>query len=544
MTNIRRRSCLLVTLPLCHLVISTAFGQIDGVTLSARVGFDNRTKPDCWTPVWVTLENRDERVAGEIVVATYRDAKTPLARVTRRTTLEKPSRKRLVLYTMMTDAVTEVRVQFQANRGATERVLTPEMLAANDEVELAVYDTNAEDTPRSMDRGQDGKSRHHLVVSPEGLPDRWFGYSAVTAVTFNNVNPNHLNPDQIAALKQWVSSGGTLTVNSAAAAARAKHSWLNEFVMPPGFQAYGFGFTAITDPASPWWLRQWKPDREYVRASELLQEEAITSLLEKSLPPAPPRSTAKEWLSAGLAFVVLALIISALRQTTNRRTRLILGLGVGITAVVALALARESNEIVASECSLIETTAGLPFGFATTWSAVTASNGGTLAVSAANAQSTLLMAARKDEGASEFKSPLIPTAQEESFTMPAVAFAPRRARRFVASSVIDLKDGFKIRHGGEKSAIENRGPFRIIDWWRLGDAPSTTKSASTSADSARLWRPQLQRLLHESWTKLPDATRSRKEILCALLELPAQVRVSPHPQKHSRLALLLVHAPR
>jgi len=488
----------------------------------ARLGFDGRCRVNVWTPVFVTVENRNAAVTGRVVIELLRDRATVLSRVTKRVELAAPARKRFVLYAQLTPEVSEVRVRTEFGSARVERVLIPELISGQEELQVAVFDERSEVAPRSQSFGEPGQAVHRAIIAPSSLPDRWIGYAGVRTVFLGDLNPQRLTPEQVDALRHWLSGGGELVVLHDRVAARARHSWLEALLPASGATtSFGLGQVALIDgTAMP------KLARSDSRSGVPIVDWVA---VRRALPSI--RSVARsEWLIAGIVGCLAVMALGFVR-TRPRVCAPVLALGATLVAVTS-ALAMMNSRASVAECTTLMTASGARLALARTLVAARA-EGGRLDVVARPGAALTRANLQQALGTVEF-------AQDEVFALPRYRFGGEAPREFIAESVVDLNEGVRVERLGDRVVVVNRTPFVLRDYWLSGDAPGMSRG--TVAEGGRTELKPARPASPTRWQRELRATLQQATpfALCAWIDLPPQVEVRARKQAHRSVSVLVI----
>ena len=245
------------------LALATAAPAASDVRIAApseRVGLGGVVRPGAWTPLRLTVEHRGRSPRRVRFAWRVRDASGDRVIARRRVTLSPQAELGVWLYAPIpyglgespgwtitaSDAATGHRL------GSTRAV--PERVVARDATLVGL-------TARSelgLDAFQRPLSRHNPLVLVRGLgaadlPDRWYGYSALSMLIWGAEGPDPagsaLGGAKRRALERWVRGGGHLVVIPAAVGERWSGSPLAS-LLPPAERR------VIPEATLPWWLGQ------------------------------------------------------------------------------------------------------------------------------------------------------------------------------------------------------------------------------------------------------------------------------------------------
>lgn len=186
--------------------------QADPITLDVRAGFDGYAQSNTWTPITITASNDGADVTGElrIEVATFTGAPTTFVRAL---DLPSGSRKQITLYTGEVNAfATPLEVKYHVGNRVVAEALA----------DLDVIDPTTlliglwTDTPQALAalgavEPSSGDTRIALLTADD-LPDNAKAWAALDVLAIVNADTGPLTPEQRAALKSWIASGGRLII--------------------------------------------------------------------------------------------------------------------------------------------------------------------------------------------------------------------------------------------------------------------------------------------------------------------------------------------
>ncbi|GAB4319575.1 MAG: hypothetical protein Kow0059_13660 [Candidatus Sumerlaeia bacterium] len=208
------------------------------------VGFGGFFRPGQWTPVSAIIDYTSPLAGGEGSGSGARDVRGTLEAYSVSTNnvthlhqrpVEIPvnSRLRFVFYIRLTDADTAVEVVLRDERG--RRVLSETfsgLSALKPTDSLTIVPSRsavALHLPNALEFTVNQKSLTKIaVVDPLTLPDHWFGYGGVNLLLISGYEDNMLTAQQVAAIEDWVRSGGELW----ALGGRSTQSYSNQLLEP------------------------------------------------------------------------------------------------------------------------------------------------------------------------------------------------------------------------------------------------------------------------------------------------------------------------
>lgn len=203
-------------LPFLFLLVALPARAADpGVRMNVEAGFAGTTARNGeWTPVYVDLENPGPAVSGSVVVkyleegGTHGSSEEPVDLAT-------GAKKRITVYARPSRSSSQLEVVFQDKK---ERVLAgPEQapigVVDDETVLLGLVNMGAHTDPGL--RPVISKTTKIVVMDPDELPDQWAALRALDVLVLREPDASLLGPSRIAAIKTWVSGGGTLVVATA-----------------------------------------------------------------------------------------------------------------------------------------------------------------------------------------------------------------------------------------------------------------------------------------------------------------------------------------
>jgi hypothetical protein len=185
-----------------------------GITLSAKVGFDNFYKTEFWLPVHVTAANSGPPVEGQLSIAI--GSVTSGDRVVYDAPISLPtqSNKRVSLFVTIPRFVSSLTIELLDNEG---RVVGQTRTSVLNQLSLdtLLYGVVTPD-PGELDFLENvtgGRSRAAVAfLDIADLPSAPSAWSALDILVFNDVDSGQLTVEQLNALQDWVSTGGQLVV--------------------------------------------------------------------------------------------------------------------------------------------------------------------------------------------------------------------------------------------------------------------------------------------------------------------------------------------
>jgi hypothetical protein len=196
------------------MVIPSAAGAQDLLTLEARGGFDGFYKVNAWTPVQVTVSNQGANLRGELQIR--EDSPIPSATDILYTTpvdLPTQSRKQFTLYVPLRGN-NRVVVTLLEEQGAAH-TLTSEVMAPLAEEAFLVGVLASHPSllnPLARIKTTDGDPVAVAHLSPDDLPTTPQAWAGLDMLVFNDFDTTQLSTAQLDALQSWVGFGGRLVV--------------------------------------------------------------------------------------------------------------------------------------------------------------------------------------------------------------------------------------------------------------------------------------------------------------------------------------------
>jgi hypothetical protein len=212
-----RNRWLLPLLIACLLTVAfsrPAAAQSDGLSLTARAGFDGVYKTYHWVPVQVTAANSGPAVSGELRITLGSVSSGDLVTYSAPIDLPTQSNKRVTLYVYPPRFTTQMEVALVDGNGRS--LLTqPTNRLTQLGLDGLLYGV-VTPTPGDLDFLQNvSEGRPEAAVaylSLAELPDLPIALSSLDVLIFHDVDTGQLTPAQRTALDAWVEAGGQLVV--------------------------------------------------------------------------------------------------------------------------------------------------------------------------------------------------------------------------------------------------------------------------------------------------------------------------------------------
>lgn len=191
-----------------------AAAQSDGLSLTARAGFDGAYKTYHWVPVQVTATNSGPAVSGELRITLGSVSSGDLVTYSAPIDLPTQSNKRVTLYVYPPRFTTQMEVALVDGNGRS--LLTqPTNRLTQLGLDGLLYGV-VTPTPGDLDFLQNvSEGRPEAAVaylSLAELPDLPIALSSLDVLIFHDVDTGQLTPAQRTALDAWVEAGGQLVV--------------------------------------------------------------------------------------------------------------------------------------------------------------------------------------------------------------------------------------------------------------------------------------------------------------------------------------------
>lgn len=184
-----------------------------GLSLSARVGFDGYTEVDTWTPVTVLAANEGADISGEVRV-TVESFGAPATSYGRSIDLPRGSRKAITLYVPNLSAYgRDLQVELVA--GGRVIASVEERIQAVQKSTLLIgllSDNPGLLAPALAQVRPSSRVTRVALLTAENLPDQARGWEALDALVIYDYDSGQFSLEQRAALEDWVLSGGRLLI--------------------------------------------------------------------------------------------------------------------------------------------------------------------------------------------------------------------------------------------------------------------------------------------------------------------------------------------
>ncbi len=175
------------------------------ITLNAEAGYGTYTRPDNWTPVYVTL-SASEPLDGELAVSTSADRSRLYGESVNATA---GSVKHVILYAPPTTEPIEVLF---LSHGTVLASTSPSVLVLNSQDRLSLVISQPPDgwnLLADLPTPFGGQTRV-IQMQPEQIPEMPAALDAVDVMVFDNVDTSALDEAQRTAIQTWVLGGGHL----------------------------------------------------------------------------------------------------------------------------------------------------------------------------------------------------------------------------------------------------------------------------------------------------------------------------------------------
>ena len=195
-------------------LFAPALAQAADLRMDAEAGIGGVVRAGTWTPVRVALENPGPPITGQVVVH-FADAGQGKGAAEEPVELATGAKKEIVLYVRPRGGPQSFEVSFEDLRGKVRAGPTDVRV-------MAVEDRTAVVALVSMGGHTDPGLRPLITaqtrivgLDADQLPESWPALKAFDAIVLRDPDTSKLGPARIAALKNWVASGGNLSVVSA-----------------------------------------------------------------------------------------------------------------------------------------------------------------------------------------------------------------------------------------------------------------------------------------------------------------------------------------
>mgnify|MGYP002713082289 CR=1 FL=1 len=216
---------------LCLLVIPVQAQVNDLLTISVEAGYGGFYRPDYWTPLRVTIENRGAGVRGRVVVRPETSAGGLSNAYSLPVDLPPQTGGNPIvltdfLYAVLDGGDTTLRVELLNDDGNSlaSRDVSLRDLGARDALYVVLSESTNLSNPITLDETHAaGYEAFTIYWQLDNLPDRAGGLDAVNAVVFNDIDTSALDDtdavlgtsgiqeiEQKAALRSWILGGGHL----------------------------------------------------------------------------------------------------------------------------------------------------------------------------------------------------------------------------------------------------------------------------------------------------------------------------------------------
>lgn len=195
------------------LIATPATAADSPVRMNAEAGIGNVVRGGTWTPVEVDLENPGPAFNGRVVVH-YADQGT---KATAQEPVELPTgaKKHVVVYVRPRGGPQRIDVTLEDTRGVARSGPTELTLQAIEDrtVVVALVSMGSHSDPGL--RPLISADTRVVALDADQLPEAWPALTTFDAIVLRDPDTAKLGPARIAALKTWVSAGGTLAVVTA-----------------------------------------------------------------------------------------------------------------------------------------------------------------------------------------------------------------------------------------------------------------------------------------------------------------------------------------
>jgi hypothetical protein len=186
----------------------------EGLTLTARAGFDGYYKPNAWVPVQITAANSGPALEGELRITLGSLAAGNQVVYNSPISLPTQSNKQVTLYVYLPRFVSNVEVELLADNGRSLLTTTSNRLTQL--VPQGILYGVVTPDPGDLDFLQDvtaGQTEAAVAyLLPSELPELPVAWDALDVLIFHDTDAGQLTPEQQTALADWVTLGGQLVI--------------------------------------------------------------------------------------------------------------------------------------------------------------------------------------------------------------------------------------------------------------------------------------------------------------------------------------------
>ncbi len=190
-----------------------ALQSAQGITLSARAGFDGYYKDGFWVPVRLTVANDGPDLSGTLRIAVPRDYGTAETVYSRAVDLPTQSRREIFLYVVPEGVMSSLKVALvnEKNKPVKEASVRMAQVTPADLL-YGVWAGSPSAFNGLADLDPGAGSAFVAQLEAGDLPNVERGWQALDVLVISDVDTGALSPEQRAALTGWVAGGGRLIV--------------------------------------------------------------------------------------------------------------------------------------------------------------------------------------------------------------------------------------------------------------------------------------------------------------------------------------------
>lgn len=200
-----------VALPGAAVLAAEPVTTVEGLAIEARVMLDGHARVGSWMAIDIRVRNDGPPIVGELVLAGGAQGRTRFAALV---DLPTTSDKHYRLYAQppafgnQLDVILVAQGRTIASARAAFTIHEPAQLVVGVVAEQAQRLVGAID----LLPGEDRVAAAVVPLAPADLPDRVEAWAAMDRLVWQDVDSTQLTPEQLAALRGWLASGGRLVV--------------------------------------------------------------------------------------------------------------------------------------------------------------------------------------------------------------------------------------------------------------------------------------------------------------------------------------------
>ena len=173
----------------------------------AAVGFDGRTRPGVWTPVWVDITAGASDIDGVVVIEAPVPSGQPVVGFGAPVRAAAGARVRVFVPAIFFDARRPGTVHLEAGGRRLASLPVPRLRTA-DEIVVVL---SSEPLGAEVAAARIGRL-DVAYVAPDTLPRAWQAYESVRLLVVRNLDERRLDDEQRTALRHWLVSGGRVLI--------------------------------------------------------------------------------------------------------------------------------------------------------------------------------------------------------------------------------------------------------------------------------------------------------------------------------------------